>query len=282
MEGSGVDLLWGNSSEQEFSLTGPYSGDDGAGSKRRKGGEIPKGRVDSRRKKVPKVAELEQRVNALEKENLELRLQLKVGIETAQRDAQEKWKLTRKLEEMVGQKASNEDLEKVIKMYVKKFSDYGEDRTESINKHMKQLEKLLFPTQTTKMCMWSLHQDDDFYKTDGMNDAGDGNIWSIICNVIEATEDQKEKIKLHRDDAKKMAKDLRFTIRECEDLKKRMDLKNAALHEEMKELRKILTSNQLAKFILWVNKNKATMAMLDKLWSPIDELKRGSSSSGDI
>lgn len=176
---------------------------------------------------------------------------------------------------MIGRKADNEEIETVIRAYVKKFSDYGEDRTDSINKHMQQLEKLLFPTQTTKMCMWSLHQDDDFYKTDGVNDGGDGNIWSIICNVIEATEDQKEKIKLHRDDAKKMAKDLRFTIRECEDLKKRMDLKNAALHEEMKELRKVLTASQLAKFILWVNKNKATMAMLDKLWSPIDELKRG-------
>lgn len=71
-----------------------------------------------------------------------------------------------------------------------------------------------------------------------------------------------------------MAKDLRFTIRACEDLEKRMHRKNHALAEEMKELRKILSPEQMAKFIVWVNKNKASMAMLDKLWSPKDELRR--------
>ena len=71
-----------------------------------------------------------------------------------------------------------------------------------------------------------------------------------------------------------MAKDLRFTIRACEELESRMERKNEALAEEMKELRKILTPVQMAKFIVWVNEHKASMAMLDKLWSPKDELRR--------
>ena len=29
--------------------------------------------------------------------------------------------------------------------------------------HLEQLRMLLLPTQVTKMCMWSLHQDDEFY-----------------------------------------------------------------------------------------------------------------------
>jgi hypothetical protein len=107
-----------------------------------------------------------------------------------------------------------------------------------------------------------------------MGSSGSSSIWSILMSEIGANEEQKEKIKAHRNDARLMAKDLRFTLRECDDLKRRMERKNQALGEEMKELQKILTPVQLAKFILWVNNNPASVAMLDKLWSPIDELSK--------
>lgn len=231
-----------------------------------------------KKKKKEKVNELEERVNALESENLQLRLQLKVGKETVQRDAQEKLEITQRLEEMLARGASAEELQSVLETYVKKFSDYGVVRTESIRRHMEQLERLLLPTQVTKMCMWSLHQEDDFYDStseQNLNVNGAGSIWSIVMREMGATEEQKEKIKGHRNDARQMAKDLRFTLRECDDLKRRMERKNQALGEEMKELQKILTPAQLAKFILWVNNNPASMAMLDKLWSPVDELSKG-------
>jgi len=222
-----------------------------------------------------KVNDLEERVNALENENLQLRLQLKVGKETVQRDAQEKLEITSRLTKMINEGTSDEALKSVLETYVKKFSDYGGVRTESIRRHMDQLEKLLLPTQVTKMCMWALHQDDDFYESTSEANLGPGrNIWQLIMQEINASEEQREKIKAHRNDARLMAKDLRFTLRECDDLKRRMERKNQALGEEMKELQKILTPMQLAKFILWVNNNPASMAMLDKLWSPVDELKK--------
>ncbi|GBG32439.1 Hypothetical Protein FCC1311_086642 [Hondaea fermentalgiana] len=230
------------------------------------------------KKKKEKVNDLEERVNKLESENLQLRLQLKVGKETVQRDAQEKLEITQRLEEMLSRGASDTELQAVLETYVKKFSDYGEVRTDSIRRHMEQLERLLLPTQVTKMCMWSLHQDDDFYDStseQNLNASGAGSIWSMIMREIGASEEQKEKIKGHRNDARQMAKDLRFTLRECDDLKRRMERKNQALGEEMKELQKILTPAQLARFILWVNNNPASMAMLDKLWSPVDELSKG-------
>lgn len=235
---------------------------------------------EPRRKKVPKVSDLEAELAALEKENLELKLQLKLGVETSERIAQDKQDILAKMNYLVTNNAPEVEVDNLIREYVDKFSDYGRDRAECYNRHMKQLESLLKPTQVSKMCMWSLHQDDDFYKTEEQEKAMlekkgiNSNIWSIVCDVIGATEEQKEKIKLHRDDAKKVAKDLRFTLRECEDLKQRMERKNAALLEEMKELRKILTPIQLAKFIIWVNENKASMAMLDKLWNPVDELHK--------
>jgi hypothetical protein len=235
------------------------------------------GSRDLRKRKKEKVNDLEERVNALESENLQLRLQLKVGKETVARDAQEKMEVTHQLEQMIKREASDAEVQSVLETYVKKFSDYGAVRTSSIQRHMEQLERLLLPTQVTKMCMWSLHQDDDFYEStndSGMGSSGSSSIWSILMSEIGANEEQKEKIKAHRNDARLMAKDLRFTLRECDDLKRRMERKNQALGEEMKELQKILSPVQLAKFILWVNSNPASVAMLDKLWSPIDELSK--------
>mmetsp|Transcript_35469 Transcript_35469/g.56738 ORF Transcript_35469/g.56738 Transcript_35469/m.56738 type:complete len:267 (-) Transcript_35469:2207-3007(-) len=241
------------------------------------GGQAAGGMAPERKRKKEKVNDLEERVNELETENLQLRLQLKVGKETVQRDAQEKLEITQKLDEMIKNGATDEQVQNVLETYVKKFSDYGIVRTESIKRHMEQLERLLLPTQVTKMCMWSLHQDDDFYESTSSHSidaGGEGSIWAIVMKEIEASNEQKEKIKGHRMDARLMAKDLRFTTRECDDLKRRMERKNQALGEEMKELQKILTPVQLAKFILWVNNNPASMAMLDKLWSPLDELSK--------
>jgi len=229
----------------------------------------------SRKKRKEKVNQLEERVNALENENLQLRLQLKVGKETVQRDALEKQEITKELDTLVKKNCTDEEVQSVLETYVKKFSDYGDVRTQSIERHMEQLQRLLLPTQVTKMCMWSLHQEDAFYESTNENSmAGNGSIWSLIMQEIGATEEQKQKIQEHRDDARQMAKDLRFTLRECEDLQRKMERKNQALGEEMKELQKILTPSQLAKFILWVHNNPASMAMLDKLWSPIDELNK--------
>lgn len=235
-----------------------------------------------KRKKVPKVSDLEAELAALEKENLELKLQLKLGIQTSERLSGYKKDILKKMKDLVERNASESEINSIVKEYVDKFSDYGKDRADCYQRHMKQLESLLTPSKVSKMCIWSLHQDDDFASSEeqeetlsllrqkGLNT----NIWSIVCDVIEATEDQKKKIKSHREDAKKVVTDLRFTLRECEDLKDKMEKKNSALSEEMRELRKILTPVQLAKFIIWVNENTTSMALLEKLWNPVDELKK--------
>mmetsp|Transcript_10742 Transcript_10742/g.18971 ORF Transcript_10742/g.18971 Transcript_10742/m.18971 type:complete len:271 (-) Transcript_10742:47-859(-) len=234
------------------------------------------GAREPKKKRNEKITELEERVNALESENLQLRLQLKVGKETVQRDAREKVEITQQLDVLISKNAPDQELQSVLETYVKNFSDYGAVRIDSLQRHMEHLERLLQPTQVTKMCMWSLHQDDEFYEPaeTHLSSTSSPSIWSILMEEIGASDDQKDKIKAHRKISRFMAKELRFTLRECDDLKRRMERKNQALGEEMKELQKILTPAQLAKFILWVNNNPASMAMLDKLWSPVDELSK--------
>ena len=43
--------------------------------------------------------------------------------------------------------------------------------------------------------------------------------------------------------------------------------KNESLDNEMREIQSILSGNQIAKFILWIDENPAVMQILDNLWS---------------
>lgn len=62
---------------------------------------------------------------------------MKVGIETQKRDEQEKKEMTKELEDLIKSNASEGAFSKLLMTYVKRFSDYGEDRTRIIQKHMK-------------------------------------------------------------------------------------------------------------------------------------------------
>jgi len=65
------------------------------------------------------------------------------------------------------------------------FADYGKDRQASVMYHLEQLRMLLLPTQVTKMCMWSLHQDDDFYDEEQNQTSWGGGIWNILCKELK-------------------------------------------------------------------------------------------------
>ena len=72
---------------------------------------------------------------------LQCRLQLKVGIETQKRDEQQKKQMTKELEDLIKTNASESAFSKHLMTYVKRFSDYGEDRTRIIQKHMKVIDQ---------------------------------------------------------------------------------------------------------------------------------------------
>ena len=60
---------------------------------------------------------------------------------------------------MNGQKDFDQgELAKVIKQYTTTFADYGKCRQKEVSFHLNALEKLVLPTQTTKMCLWAMQQ----------------------------------------------------------------------------------------------------------------------------
>jgi hypothetical protein len=223
--------------------------------------EAPAPQTTSRKKS--KAMGLEQQTKMLEEENLALRLQLKVGKETLKQDEQKKEDLLTRISDLVENNGSEDELKGLLKSYVVRYSDCSSDHAESVDNHMVQIQRLLGPTKVTKLCLWALNQDEDFFKPVL---SPQESLFQIMSEAIEATLDQTEEFKNYRHNAKVLTRGLRYTDRECDDLKQRLKRKNRALAEEMHELQDILTPQQLGKFIVWANKNQDLQEVLKTEW----------------
>jgi hypothetical protein len=149
---------------------------------------------DCRRRKKERVKELEERVKRLERQNRELRVQLRIGRESAEADEAEKWRITNQIRELVKKNESDATIAQTIDMFKDRYADYGQERRSTIRYHIDQLEDLLQPTIVTKMGLWSLHQEDDFYKDKNSIPSFGQSIWNILCDHLEVTEMQKRRI----------------------------------------------------------------------------------------
>ena len=149
---------------------------------------------DCRRRKKERVKDLEERVKRLERQNRELRVQLKIGRESEEADAAEKWRITNQIRELVEKNESDATIAQTIDMFKDRYADYGQERRSTIRYHIDQLEELLQPTIVTKMGLWSLHQEDDFYEDKISKPSIGQSIWNILCEHLQVTETQKRRI----------------------------------------------------------------------------------------
>ena len=118
---------------------------------------------ESRRRKKDHVSNLEVKLQALEAENLELKTQLKIGREAIAREEIEKNKFVEKISNLLKSNSSEAKIAELIKEFGDRYADYGKDRQAAVAYHLSQVERLLLPTQVTRMCLWSLQQPDSFY-----------------------------------------------------------------------------------------------------------------------
>jgi hypothetical protein len=242
---------------------------------------------ECRERKKERVAHLENRVKRLEQENMQLRVQLRIGRETDASETAEKWRITNLLGDMIKEGKPDDVIDETIQMFTERYADYGKERRVACRYHLDYLEKLLVPTQVTKMGLWSLDQEDEFYEADGsslsMSGQAQNSIWHILCNELDLTEEQKQQTISHRGKIRSLMGDLKSSLELLSTLRDKVEGKNEALEAEMKILQSILTPKQAAKFILWVSHNPACMQMLNKLWEKLEEpakVSRSGSPSG--
>lgn len=211
---------------------------------------------------------LETRVKRLEEEAAVLRERLRATrAESVKEEVEEKRAARAEMRERLNRGATDEELAGVISAYREKFSDYGARRQTAVQYHLDQLERLLKPTQVTRMGMWCLHQDDSFYQENALDPDGGKTMWHFLCNELQVTDEQQRKIKQYRTKVRELSSGLRNTMNLLQELRARAQVKNVALDQAMHDLQSILSPRQSAKFILWVDSNPVCMQMLNSLWS---------------
>lgn len=109
---------------------------------------------ECRKRKKEKKTLLRQQLAHLEADNLQLRLKLQVGKESADAEEEKSAIITAKLNELITQGASELEVQTKIQELKERFSDYGRDRTSAIDFHITQVRRCLQPTQVTRAILF--------------------------------------------------------------------------------------------------------------------------------
>jgi bZIP transcription factor len=111
---------------------------------------------ECRRRKREATENIQHQINAVEAENLQLRLQLQIGQEAESCIASEQSKVTQDIDNLLQSGASEADIYATLEEFKEKYADYGKSRRSSIEFHLRQIERLLMPTTTTSVAMLAI------------------------------------------------------------------------------------------------------------------------------
>lgn len=217
-----------------------------------------------------------------------------VGEEAEQTNHQKQIDSTKALDELLKSgKASESEIYAKIEEYKEKFADYGRDRRSAMEFHLKNVERLLMPTQTTSFIMSTLKDSDGNSSANSTNPASvavsppppvsssqaapeggashppktSKELFTLLVKKLEVTPAQASALKDSRFVAQEMDETLQETLQTLKELRSRLAQCGQDLETEFNCIRQILTPSQSAKFLVWVAQNKACMHMLNELWS---------------
>jgi hypothetical protein len=148
----------------------------------------------SRKRSRESLDDLEMRVKQLQAENAELNAHL---LTVTQRTT-EVQKQRVEMEKLMIAKLSavddsdQEELAKIVKRYTDIYADYGKCRQREVSFHLQQIEKLIIPTKTTKLCLWALQQDKSFFQK------SKSPLFDMLSKELELTPEQTLKFQEKR------------------------------------------------------------------------------------
>jgi hypothetical protein len=246
----------------------------------------------SRQRKKERAEALTVKLRTLEAENLELRLNLKVGRESMRVDYTKSQELIRKLKEMIGNAEENGDaggsgghardaaIKQEIRSLQDKFSDYGRDRSSGFEFHLGQLQRSLDPTVTTRCMLWILSLAPQFLNDDGSDrevplceDEEIQGLWRSLMEPVQASEEQRKLLIILNDPAScpfpRLKASADETLSLIARLRELVSDKNSSLDTHIRCLSSTMTPTQVAKFIFWADKNPTLLQLVGKLLGPI-------------
>ena len=196
------------------------------------------------------------------------------------------------MDELLKSGASESEIFEKIEEYKEKFADYGRDRRSAIEFHVRNIERLLKPTQTTSVVLATLQggpppateasasgnpppvpvvpSSATPAGSQGGSEALDSKtLFRQLVKILEVTPDQAAALKDSRSVALEMDDCLRKSLTVLQELRTRLTQCGEDLEAEFNNVRSILTPTQAAKFLVWVANNKACIHMLNELWNKV-------------
>lgn len=212
-----------------------------------------------REKKKEKQLELEAELQCLRQKNTELKGMLERNNVRENREDGQRQKLA-KLEELLSSNSpKTEEIQSIMKSYYESWSEFGEVRNQQIIWHLNQLKRVLLPAQLTKMTIWSLQQDDEFYDVTLNNATHGGSIWDILVNTINLTKEQQTKIIGFRNAVKQQRRNLAEALTTMDTIAKNVKDILESMTSQMVKIMEILSPIQQAKFLTWMNQNATSI-----------------------
>jgi hypothetical protein len=213
----------------------------------------------------------------------------------------EQARLTEEMDDLLKCGASEADIYAALESFKEKYADYGRDRRTAIDYHLRNIERLLMPTQTTSVVMRAIqggHQSpppphtplsdttmtsavspnstvsaasaDSILTIDPSNPNLDPKaLFQYLVTHLEVTPAQASALKDSRLVAQELDGCLVEALQVLAELRSRLAQTGEDLATEFDTVRSILTPTQAAKFLVWVAHNKACMHMLNELWDRV-------------
>jgi hypothetical protein len=164
------------------------SGRKRAGSPLDRNGDAPK-----KKRQRQKLQDLEDKAKMLMAENSELRSHLSdLSTRAVDMERQKTEMMNMMVDRLARGDNGSPELVGMLRKYGELFAEYGTCRQKEVSFHLSQLKRLMLPTQTTKMCMFTLQQDKSFYQS------SKSPLWNILSNELGMTSEQAAKIQTHR------------------------------------------------------------------------------------
>lgn len=172
---------------------------------------------------------------------------------------------------------TTEKIKNIVKEHVEFFSDAGRTRKRLLKYHVSMLKKLMLPTQVTKLCVWGLQQDDEFFEENKQSDeeakpftldqeSEDPSLWQIICDKLNLTEKQKIGIMENRKHVGTQRRNISETMKLIAQVESKIEDTVKMNYNLLQSIMGQITPLQQAKYLVWQEDNVACMQMLEHLW----------------
>jgi hypothetical protein len=221
-----------------------------------------------RRKRKATMPENEEKLQQLKAENEMLRRQWERRTHSEAKFEEERKASEKKLKEIVmissgknENQSKQQEAKATLSRFSEMYSDYGRYRQEELIFHLNQLERLAAPTTFTKMSLWTLGQSKSFYTKPKNNP-----IAGILQQELGVTPAQARKIFAHRERIQTLIKSMKEVPRLIAELKALCQKKQKLFHDRMTKCQEILTPEQVAKLLVWVDDNAATLEHVCPGW----------------